>query len=266
MEIISYLTDKSSMTDSGPFQINNKELFELQKSFVNEHKDEWSDKKGLFAPGGVGRLANYAISIGLDVDCMDASVICEGICKIEYPKVNYIKANYMLPVEGYDYIFFEDLVYTLPMIPSVAYAVNNWQNKKVQIYPKFKSYSIFRFNSSILDESFFQFEETGKKYTNSLLSSGGVNVWLNLTEVEDLHVEKFTIDLNKPLTKFQHLPVSGLTYTAIAYTESSSKDRIRLRIFNSGFNKNFQTNQEVILPPSVPERSNHRSISWLDNT
>jgi len=266
LEIILNHTENSSLTDSGPFQLGNKWLFNYQKSIVDKYKHEWLNKKGLFVPGGVGRLANYAISIGLNVDCMDASAVCEGLCKLEYPKVTFIKANFMQPIDGYDFILFEDLITTLPMIPINAYAINNWQNERVKIYPKFKSYSIFRFNSSILDDRFYQFEETGKKYVNKLLSTGSVVIWLNPSEVEDLQIEKITIDLNKPLGKFTHLPFDNLKYTAIAYSESSSEDKIRLRLFNSGFNKNFQTNQQIVYSPSVPEKSNYRSIDWLSNS
>lgn len=262
MKIITYPSDRSSMTDSGPFQLGNKRLFELQKSFVDQYREEWSNKKGLFVPGGVGRLTNYALSLGLDVDCMDASSVCEGICNQEYPSVNYIKANYMIPIPGYDYIFFEDLVYTLPMISSVAYAINNWQTMMVQVFPKTKSYSIYRFNSDYLDDYFFQYEDTGKKYIKNLLSNGSVNIWLDPIELKDLQIEKINLDLNKPIPKFEHLPKNNLKYTAIAYTESKKDKIVRLRMFNSGFSKNFQTNEEVILPPTVPERKNYRSSGW----
>lgn len=266
MQIITYPSDRSSMTDSGPFQLGNKRLFELQKTTVDQYKDEWVNKKGLFAPGGVGRLTNYALSLGLDVDCMDASSVCEGICKQEYPSVNYIKANYMVPIHGYDYIFFEDLVYTLPMISSVAHAINNWQTMMVQIYPKNKSYSIYRFNSDYLDDYFYQYEETGKKYIRNLLSNGTVNIWLDPKELQDLEVENIDLDLNLPLPKFEHLPKHNLKYTAIAYTESKKDNNIRLRLFNAGFSKNFQTNQEVILPPAVPERATYRTSGWIQET
>ena len=250
------------MTDSGPFQVNNKRLFELQKSYVNTYKDEWINKKGLFVPGGVGRLTNYALSLGLDVDCMDASSVCENICKQEYPEVNFIKANYMKPRDGYDYIFFEDLVYTVPMIPSVAYALHNWQSRMVQIFPTSKSYSVFRFNSHYLDEVFYQYEITGQKYVNKLLSNGTVDIYITPEEVEDLYVETFILDLNKPLPKFDHLPYDNKKYTAIGYTDH--KDIKRLRLFCSGFHKNFQTNQEVILNPAIPERQNYRRSGWND--
>lgn len=264
MEVITYPTNQSSLSDSGPFQVNNKRLFEIQKSFVDMYKNEWFNKKGLFVPGGVGRLTNYALSIGLDVDCMDASSVCEKICKQEYPKVNFIKANYMKPRNGYDYIFFEDLVYTVPMIPSVAYAIHNWQSRMVQVYPASKSYSVYRFNSEELDVKFYQYETTGQKYINKLLSDGSVNIYIDPNEVEDLYVETFILDLNKPLPKFDHSPYNNKKYTAIAYTESCDKDRIRLRLFCSGFHKNFQTNQEVILNPAIPERQNYKGSGWND--
>ena len=250
-------TSKSAMTDIGPFQIDFSKSFQLQKSYVDQHLNEWKDRKGLFALGGVGRLTNYALSLGLEVDCMDASTLCEGVCKREYPNVNFIKANAMTPVSSYDYLFLEDLIYGFIPTSFWGYLINNWQMYNVPIYPKYLSYNVYRFNSQELDERFYLPEETARAYIKKVLTYGHTDIYFCENELTDFTKEVINIDLNKPLPVIAHDPHEGKKYTILSRCTTNPNDVVRGKIFNSGYRKNFRTNQIVIDPPYVPEH--HRT-------
>ena len=256
-------SSKSTMVDIGPFQIDFSETFDKQKLYVNKYFNEWKDLKGLFALGGVGRVANYALSLGLDVDCMDASTLCEGVCKREYPNVNFIKANAMNPVPSYDYLFLEDLVYGFIPTSFWGHLINNWQMYNVPIYPKQLSYTVYRFNSQELDERFYLPEETGRAYIKKVLTYGLTDIYFCENEITDFTKEVINIDLNKPLPLIAHEPHEDKKYTILSRCTTNPHDVVRGKIFNAGYRKNFRTNQIVVDTPYVPEhhRTNRDPIS-----
>jgi hypothetical protein len=194
------------------FYTNNIQFYEFQCRQLDQYVEELRGKHVLFLYGGIGRLANYAKQQGILATCVDLSSINKTLAKRNYPDVPFKIHNISKPIKGWDAIYIEDMscAYNLKYLKVASL----WQSIYT-IYPKTLTYYVYRFNSLFLDQALTSAEPEGREYFKKILSLGVVRLVIDHSEMQDLLVEKHTIDLNTALTSVTIPPVTTHTYQAI---------------------------------------------------
>lgn len=248
------LTEDSVATvGRGPFLLGHKRNFEFQKSeLIDKNIDKLRGKKVIFIPGGTGRLTHYAQTLGVDAYCLDASSVCRAVCEKNYPSVPFLQKDMTYELEGFDYAVFEDVQWHLPRNDSLK-AVANWQ-KVTKIIPESVSYKVIHFDSDDLDNYFGYVEPEGKAYFKKQLKSGIVTSYCKADELVGAKIQKYSIDLNKPLGSFSHKPDANFTYMGILDDADPEQTNLVIRIHNDGMDYNYNSNSRLIVPVGIPEK------------
>lgn len=238
---------------AGVAYYNQVDTFEVQQKILDPYLSELKGKRGVFLPGGIGRLTNYAISKGIDAHCLDLSKICEGLCKKYYPDVPFIRADMSFEREGFDFAFMEDLAWHGFSSEELKIVVN-WQ-KVCTIYPKEINYKVIRFNSSIYEKVFAAPEEDLQRYFDKQLNSGVLDVYFNLDELDDYVIEEHTINTNNYIGTIEHLPDSNYKFLGIGNVSPKiwNSFEFSFRLHCSGYRKNFATNSRHIIQRTPQE-------------
>ena len=233
----------------GPFYLETQKAFNQQKSQLNLYIHELKNCRVAMLPGGIGRLTHYARTQEIDAWCIDASKICQGLCKQYYPSVPFLLQDMSIESYDWDACFLEDNIHTSN--PSLILKLaTNWQ-KVCRVYPKQYTYYILRFNSAQFDEQFDSVEKIGQQYFNKLLSSGEVNATCSLSDFDTYDLETITVDLNQRIDDINYQPLPRYKYTAIA--RKTSIDQWSIRFWNSGYKDTISINSRHVLPKNIPE-------------
>ena len=243
----------------GTWEIGCCDVYEQGKRILNTNLEEIVGKKVIFIAGGIGRIAAYASSKGVDAYNLDISDLYQKLCYKNYPDVKYIKANMCFPIEGYDYAFFENTITGGLFNKNLLININNWQ-KVTKILPKIYSLYVYRFNSAFIDSKIRAPEPEGTVYLEHALNSGEIMISSDYDEVENLSIEEIPLDLNKPISSITIIPDTNKKYTAIG-TPHSIKDSFnfadtgfRAKIFNKGVDYSLLRNRIEPSIPIIPER------------
>lgn len=236
----SRLSNGMISIDRASYGLNTKLWHEINSKIVDELIDELYSKKVLFLHGGIGRLTNYARSIGIDAYCLDLSKMCETLARENYPSVPFIRADTSNPQKGWDAVFIEDTNCGPEHIKFLKTA-SVWQDYAT-IYPKTLTFYIYRFNSKYIDEAFNVPEVPGKTaraYYKKILDDGHVRIKMDKSEVEDLEIEEHTFDLNAPLNTSVYIPPNTThSYQGIGQAQwrmYPDTDKIDMAIYNKGY-------------------------------
>jgi len=250
MQLSVYSEKQTAMTVGyGPFSLSTRSAFQTQCRLLDQYINELVGKRVAMLPGGIGRLTHYAREHGVDATCIDASELCEGLCKLEYPSVPFLLEDMSVPRESWDACFLEDAPFALN--PEALFKLaTNWQ-KHATVYPLVYTYSVVYFNSSALDDQFDAVEPTGAQYFKRILHSGTSKVLIRPSELEDFIIETYEIDLNQPIKPMRHRPKSDYQYMGIGlFVDETWK----LKLWCGGFECAFSSNEEYRLMRAVPER------------
>lgn len=246
-------------TVTGTWAVGCCDVYEQGKRVIDANLAEIVGKKVIFIAGGIGRIAAYASSKGVDAYNLDISDLYQQLCFTNYPDVTYIKANMCFPIEGYDYAFFEDCITGRLFSTELLITINHWQ-KVAKILPKTYSLYVYRFNSPFIDSKIKAPEPEGTLYLERALNSGQIIINCDYDEVEDLDIEEILIDLNKPIHSIKVDPYTDKKYTAIGIPHAV-KDSLnfadtgfRATIFNKGLYYSLLRNSIEPTIPTIPER------------
>lgn len=254
----SRLSNGMISLDRASYHINSKLYLEINSKRVDKLLDELHGKKVLFLHGGIGRLTNYARSIGIDAYCLDLSKICETLARENYPSVPFIRADTSNPQKGWDAVFIED-TNCGPGNTKYLKTASVWQNYST-IYPKTLSFYVYRFNSKKIDEAFDVPEAGGRAYFKKILEDGHVRIKMDKSEVEDLEIEEHIYDLNRPLnTSVNILPNTTHTYQGIGQAQwrmHPDTDKIDMAIYNNGYFLKLP-HEGALTWTDAPEHANH---------
>ena len=214
---------------------SSKLYLEINSKRIDKLLDELHGKKVLFLYGGIGRLTNYARSIGIDAYCMDLSKMCEDVAREYYPSVPFIRADNSYPQKGWDAIFIEDT----NCLDNLKYlkVASLWQDYAT-IYPKTITSYTYRFNSKEIDDTFDVPETIGIEYFKNLLDYGHIQLHVDKNEIEDLEIEEHTFDLNAPLDSINIPPNTTHSYQGIGQLEwrqYPNTDKLDMAIYNKGY-------------------------------
>lgn len=236
----------------GAFYDGTKETFEYHKKYLDSIKAKISNKKIVFMPGGVGRVANYAFSLGVDAYSLDISEIYREICQRNYPNVKTICDNMMNTHSGFDFAYLEDQRNACPISKAFIHTVNNWQ-KFTKILPEVWTYKVVHFNSDWYEEQFSTFEREGQLILNKALKSGYVNVAFTADEVNDLEIETFEINLNTPINSIFHAQKKQFM-GFLNGASSSDKNKLGVRLYCTDFESSYLSNKPIVLLPCNPDK------------
>ena len=237
---------------TGAYYEGTKETFEYHKKYLDTIKDKIINKRIVFMPGGVGRVANYALSLGVDAYSLDISEIYQEICHRNYPNVKTICDNMMNTHSGFDFVYLEDQRNASPLSKAFVHTVNNWQ-KYTKILPEVWTYKVVHFNSDWYKDQFSTFEPEGQMLLKKALKSGHVNAAFTPNEVEELEIETFEINLNAPINSFFHKQKKQFM-GFLNGASSSDINKIAVRLYCADFDISYRSNKPIVLSPWNPDK------------
>lgn len=237
---------------SGTWAIGNSIMKERAVAIIDRHLTELVNKRVIFIAGGVGRIAAHAAQNGVESYNLDISDIYESLCASNYPEVKYIKANMCFPLEGFDYVFFEDCFTNRSYTPDFYESINNWQ-KVAKILPLTHSLYVFRFNSKQFDQYLHADEPEGKRYIQKALLTGGIKAFCSYEDIEDLDIEEVVFNLNNPIPSLFIEPHSDKKYTVLG-TPHFADNTLVGNFFINGVSDIFLKNSITPFKPSNPDK------------
>lgn len=243
--LIKASLDTASHIACGTWEPGCYSIFLKGKELLDNNIDILYNKKVIFLPGGIGRIANYAHSIGIDAYSLDISNLYEKLSKSVYPNINYIKANMSIPLPSYDYAIFEQ-AFSGGFKSNLLIDINNWQ-KVTNILPSVYSIFVYRCNSTILDNIVYAPEEAGRAYYKKAMTNGSIAFFGNYSELEDLEIEEIIIDTNKSIPNLNIKTAPNKKYTLIGRPFNKSRvisqdTFLKAKIYNKGYKQSFQNN------------------------
>ena len=97
------------------------------------------------------------------------------------------------PIEGYDFFFYEDIfdeAFNWHTLLNIA----KWNNVSEHVLSEY-SYTIYRFNSKRMDQTYKQSEKIGDAYIDKKFGEGNLQIMADFKQVEDLTFKNFTLSL-----------------------------------------------------------------------
>ena len=224
----------------GAFHLNFAENFAYNKSLIHSRLSELVGKKVLFVTGGVGRLANYAVSLNIDSYSLDINPVYAEICKNNYPNVTPIVGDMLKPLKGFDYIFLEDAYNSTPTDFQFFQMVNHWQ-KAGKILPWDLKIQPISFNCSLLDDYLSSVEPDIIDDINNYFNSGSMELWTRLEELDSYDTYERCIDLRTQITHLKFQKDKSFNYFGFIcnITRSTDKSYIRIKLKNNGVDQKF---------------------------
>jgi len=243
--LIKASLDTASHIACGTWEPGCYSIFLKGKELLDNNIDILQSKKVIFLPGGIGRIANYANTIGIDAYNLDISYLYEKLSKSVYPNIKYIKANMSVPLASYDYAVFEQ-TFGGGFKSNLLKDINNWQTV-TKILPNTYSIFIYRCNSTILDNIVYAPEQEGQAYYKKAMSNGSIAFFGNYSELEDLEIEEIVIDTNRPIPNLDIKTDPSKKYTLIGRPFNKSRvisqdTFLKAKIYNKGYKQSFQNN------------------------
>jgi len=254
--LIKASLDTASHIACGTWEPGCYSIFLKGKKLLDDNIDILHGKKVIFLPGGIGRIANYANTIGIYAYSLDISYLYEKLSTSVYPNIKYIRANMSIPLPSYDYAIFEQ-AFGGGFKTNLLIDINNWQ-KVTNILPSTYSIFIYRCNSIILDKMVYTPEQEGQAYYKKAMSNGSISFFGNHSELEDLEIEEIIIDTNKPIPNLNIETNPNKRYTLIGSPSNKSgmtiEDTfIKTKIYNKGYQHSFVNNTMDIRNYRLPE-------------
>ena len=233
-------SESTPYISQGAFHLNFAESFEFNKMIIEQKQSELVKKKVLFVTGGVGRLANYAASLGIDSYSLDINPNYAEICRKNYPSVTPIVGDMLKPMKGFDYIFLEDAFNSTPPDFQFFQMVNHWQNLG-KILPWFLTIQPISFNSSLIDEYFSLIEPEALDEINNYFNSGSMELWTRLDELDRYNTYTKFIDLGDYIKHLKFEKDESFNYFGFIcnITRSTDKSYIRIKLKNNGVDQKF---------------------------
>jgi len=241
----------------GTWQVGTQDVLDNGKALIDQNLSLLKNKKVIFICGGIGRIAGYAASLGIDAYNLDISELYDILCKKYYPEVTYVRGNMCHSLPGYDYAVIEECLLGGHFNPMLYKDINTWQ-KVSTILPFQSSFWVYRFNSNFIDYKLSMPEEEGQILYTKALSNGDIKASIGFNDVEDLTIEEITFDTNKPI---RHIKVDPgkQKYTVIGHPLSLrnmdiNSEGFRGIFYNSGFYETLDPQEEAYRAPYIPER------------
>lgn len=219
----------------GAFHLNFAESFEFNKMIIEQKQNDLIGKKVLFMTGGVGRLANFAASLGINSYSLDINSQYAEICRNNYPEVTPIVGDMLRPLKGFDYIFLEDAFNSTPTDFQFFQTVNHWQ-KAGKILPWFLTVQPISFSCSLLDEYFSSVEAEALDDINDYFNSGSMELWTRLEELDGYITHTKFLDLRTQITHLKFQKDDSFNYFGFIcnITRSTDKSYLRIKLKNNG--------------------------------
>ena len=243
--LIKASLDTASHIACGTWEPGCYSIFLKGRELLDDNIDILYNKKVIFLPGGIGRIANYAHSIGVDAYNLDISYLYEKLSTSVYPNIKYVRANMSIPLPSYDYAIFEQ-AFSGGFKTNLLIDINNWQ-KVTNILPSTYSIFVYRCNSIILDKMVYAPEQEGQEYYRKAMANGSIDFFGNYSELEDLEIEELIIDTNRPIPKLNIKTDPNKKYTLIGRPFNKSRvisqdTFLKAKIYNKGYKQSFQNN------------------------
>lgn len=215
---LTILRNKDTLlsTGWGSFNLYHAHFFKQECDAVKLLSPVLKQHKVLFLPGGVGRLANYAQSLGIDATSIDASKVQETIHRRNYPHTPFIRGNMYQIRDEFSAVYIQRLGVTYPpMLHAIPAFV--W-NPHALVFPQSVQYYVIYFNSEALDVATQCIEPEGEQYMKRILAEGNILVTLQDHEIPDRKIETYTLNLrdappiinHKPDNRYQYMMISTL--------------------------------------------------------
>tara|TARA_B100001094_G_scaffold331890_1_gene401791 strand:+ start:351 stop:1097 length:747 start_codon:yes stop_codon:yes gene_type:complete len=168
----------------------SKMMFDAVK---NTNKN-FKDKTLICLGGGCGRNADKLRQLGFSkVTNADINEKHLSIGKKYYKEVEHIKLDRDNPIKGYDFFFYEDIfdeAFNWHTLLNIA----KWNNVSEHVLSEY-SYTIYRFNSKRMDQTYKQSEKIGDAYIDKKFGEGNLQIMADFKQVEDLAFKNFTLSL-----------------------------------------------------------------------
>ena len=233
-------SETTTHVSKGAFHLNIKDLLAYNKKVLHSRLPELVGKKVLFMTGGVGRLANYATSLGIDSYSLDINPVYAVVCKKNYPNVTPIVGDMFKPLKGFDYIFLEDAFNTVPVDFLFFQMVNHWQMVG-KILPWDLKIQPISFDCSLLFDYFSYIEPDFITGINDYFNSGSMELWTRLDELDRYNTYETCIDLRTQIRhlKFQKDESFDFFGFICNITRATDKSYVRIKLKNDGVDKKF---------------------------
>lgn len=233
----------------GPFYTGAISCFQDQCALLDECVDELRGKRVAFIPGGVGRVANYARSLGIDAHVIDCSKLNEQLCKRNYPEVPFHCQDMSQESDEWDAVFFEDMYIAKPL--QTLRLAANWQ-RVCSIYPKTFCYDTVSFDSETLHNQMQGVEPEHTAYIQAFLRRGEARIVTSLDQFDEYEQKTHCINLNQTLSDVNHEP-GPHEFFAIGFVKSGSQD-FTFYIYVDGIHERVISNQRWQFDLDAPER------------
>ena len=201
-------------TGWGSFNLYHAHFFKQECDQVKLLSPVLKQHKVLFLPGGTGRLAAYAQSLGIDATSLDASKVQETIHRRNYPRTPFIRGNMYHIRDEFSAVYIQRLGVSYPPMTHAIPAFV-W-NPHALVFPQSIQYYVIHFNSDHLDSATRCIEPEGKRYMKRILVEGHLLVSLFDHEIPDRKIETYTLNLRDTPPIINHKPDNRYQYMMIA--------------------------------------------------
>ena len=212
----------------------------------NTGKD-FANKTLICLGGGCGRNADALRQLGFSkVTNADINEKHLSIGKQYYREVEHIKLDRDHPVEGYDFFFYEDIfdeAFNWHTLLNIA----KWNTVSEHVLSEY-NYTIYKFNSKRMDQTYKQLEKLGDAYIKKKFGAGNLQIMADFSQVEDLAFENYTLSLTDFNINIE--AVKSHSYQAIGQIEhwvDNTPVGFKAALINDGINKHLDKNNLVLV-------------------
>ena len=204
---------------------------------IKNSNKNFKNKTLICLGGGCGRNADALRELGFaKVTNADINRKHLIIGEKYYKDVEHIILDRDYPVQGYDYFFYED-IFDEAFNWHTHLNIAKWNTVSEHVLSHY-DYTIYKFNSRRLDQTFTQPEEWGNKYIKKKFGEGNLQIMADFSQVEDLETETYTLSLTDFETNISE--IKSHSYQAIGQTEHWLDNRpigFKATLINNGLNK-----------------------------
>ena len=213
--------DSLLSTGWGSFNLHHAQFFKQECDQVKIISPVLLQHKVLFLPGGVGRLAAYAQSLGIDATSLDASKVHQEIHQRNYPCTPFIRGNMYHIRDEFSAVYIQSAGHAYPLNYCVT-AAYVW-NSHALVFPHHLQYHVVYFNSDHLDSATRCIEPEGERYMKRILAKGLLKIQILEHEIPDAKIETHTLNLRETPPIINHKPDNRYQYMMIATLRNNTE-------------------------------------------